>query len=67
MNNNLQNYARSTLKEWLKECTPDQQHIFRRMYSHKNLEKPIDEVVDEIPEEKLDWAMQQVERTIKKK
>ena len=34
------------------------------MYSHKNLEADIDIVVDNLPEEKLGWAMQQVQATL---
>ena len=36
------------------------------MYSHKDLDKDINEVVDQIPDEKLDWAMQQIQRTLDK-
>ncbi len=67
MNNQLQNYARTELKSSLKLCNEKEQHMFKRMYSHKNLKLPINEVVDRMPEEKLDWAMQQVERTLSKK
>lgn len=64
MNNQLQSFAREKLKEGLKKCTEAQQHLFKRMYSHDDLEKPIDEVVDQMPESTLDWAMDQVRRTI---
>jgi hypothetical protein len=66
MNQQLQTFARETLKKGLAQCSDAQQLIFKRMYSHKNLEKPISEVVDAMPAERLDWAMQQVESTIKK-
>jgi hypothetical protein len=36
------------------------------MYSNDNLEMDINDVVDKMDEEKLDWAMQQVERTLNK-
>ncbi len=67
MNNQLQQFARETLKKGLAECTEGEQRIFKRMYSYKNLELPIDEVVDGIDEEKLDWAMKQVQATLDKK
>lgn len=67
MNKQLQIFARRTLKEGLAKCTPDEHHIFRRMYSFKDLKKPIDEVVDGMDPDKLDWAMQQVQRTLDKK
>ena len=66
MNQELQDFARKTLKEGLEKCTDDQRLIFKRMYSHKDLEKPIDAVVDQMPAEKLSWAMDQVKRTVVK-
>jgi len=66
MNNQLKNYARKTLKEGLDKCTETQQLLFKRMYSPGNLDASIKDVIDLIPEEKLDWAMQQVEQTIRK-
>jgi len=66
MNNKLQDFARNELKIGLAQCTAEEQLLFKRMYSHKNLELPVDDVVDNMPAEKLDWAMQQVERTLAK-
>ena len=66
MNNQLQKYARAELKEGLADLPESNQLLFKRMYSHDDLDKPINQVVDDMPEEKLDWAMQQVERTITK-
>lgn len=66
MNSQLSGFARQTLKEGLKKCTQEQQLFFKRMYSHKDLDKDISEVVDQIPDEKLDWAMQQIQRTLDK-
>ena len=63
-NQTLNNMAKNLLKKNLAECTPDQQMMFKRMYSHKNPELPIDEVVDKMPDDKIDWAMTQVERTL---
>ena len=64
MNNELQDFARESLKKGLAKLGEKQQLMFKRMYSHKNLELTMNEVVDAMPEEKLDWAMQQVQRTI---
>ena len=36
------------------------------MYCHKNLELPINEAVDQMTDDKIDWAMTQVERTVEK-
>lgn len=66
MNNILQQEARQYLKDNLATCTEAQQFMFKRMYSHKDLTKNIDEVVDDMPEDSLDRAMQQVERTVNK-
>lgn len=66
MNKELQDYARSQLKDGLSKLPKSNQHLFKRMYSHKDLEKSIDQVVDDMPEEKLDWAMQQVQRSVDK-
>jgi len=66
MNKELQRYARETLKEQLKQCTELQQNLFKRMYSHDNQDLSIEQIVDNMEESKLDWAMQQVERTLSK-
>lgn len=67
MNEQLEKYARDTLKTGLLSCTDAQQLVFKRMYSHGNLELSIDAVVDAMKGEDLDWAMQQVQRTLDKK
>ena len=66
MNNHIQDFARQTLKDGLSQLPEDQQLMFKRMYSHENLEASINDVVDSMPEDKLDWAMQQVERSLAK-
>lgn len=65
MNSKLQKYARKQIKDGLAKCTEAQVLLFKRMYSHKDLTKSIEEVVEKMPEEKLDWAMEQVENTLK--
>ena len=64
MNDELQLFARNELKEGLALCTEAQRLIFKRMYSHENLDLDINDAVDNMPEEKLDLAMVQVQRTI---
>jgi hypothetical protein len=66
MNIELQNYARRILKEGLSRLPESHNLMFKRMYSHKNLELPIDLIVDQMSEDKLDWAMQQVQRSLDK-
>jgi hypothetical protein len=58
--------AKNILKDLLSQCSEDQQLIFKRMYSHNNLELPINDVVDRMDTEKMDWAITQCERTLKK-
>jgi hypothetical protein len=67
MNNKLQKFARQELIEGLSKCTEKQRWIFNKMYSPDNVDRNIDDVVSDIPEDRLDWAMQQVQRTLDKK
>jgi len=64
MNKYIQKFVRDTLKRDLFWCTPEQQMIFKRMYAFKNIEWCIHKVVDNMPSDKLDWAMQQVKQTL---
>lgn len=78
MNEQLQKFARKTLKDGLAKCTEDQQVLFKRMYipwafgiinenrklTDEELATQINDVVDKMPDDKLDWAMQQVQRTL---
>ncbi len=66
MNKQLQQFARDTLKSGLTQLPVGDRMLFKRMYSHKNLGADINDVVDKMPEDKLDWAMQQVERSLTK-
>lgn len=66
MNKTLSAFARQQLKENLAKCTDAQNHLFKQMYSHNDLNKPINDVVDAMPDDKLDWSMQQVEQTLTK-
>ena len=64
MNNQLQEFAREQLKIGLSKLPEDSQMIFKRMYSHENLDADINDVVDSMPEDRLDWAMQQVKNSV---
>lgn len=66
MNNQLEDYTRQKIKEGLSKLSEGHQIIFKRMYSHKNLKLPIDEVVDNMPKEKLDWVLTQVQNSLNK-
>lgn len=65
MNEALQIFARKELNNGLAQCTEEQVHLFKRMYAHQNTDLPIKQVIALMPEDKLDWAMKQVARTIK--
>lgn len=67
MNNQIQQFARNTLKEGLAQLSEDQQRLFKRMYSHRDLEKTINAIVDSMPANQLDWAMQQVQNSLDKR
>lgn len=67
MNDILDKFARDWLKEHCNMLTIYQQHKFKCMYSHRDLNKDIYLVVDDMPSEQLDWAMQQVINTEKNK
>ena len=67
MNNQLQEFAREQLKDGLPKLPESNQLLFKRMYSHEDLDKPIDDVVDSMPSDRLDWAMQQVQRSIERR
>ena len=50
----IENFRKKRLVDLYNQCTPEQQNVFNRMYVS----------ITEIPDEKIDWAMQQCERTI---
>lgn len=65
MNANLSLQTRTAILEFLNQCTEKQQLLFRRMYSHKNLDAELSVIVLlDMPDEKLDHAFTQVERTV---
>ncbi len=66
MNNQLQQFARDNLKAGLVMLPESHQMLFKRMYSHKDLDADINVVVDRLNSEKLDFAMQQVQRSLDK-
>lgn len=66
MNDTLQQFARTFLKAELAKLTPENHRIFKLMYSHKDLNVPINDVVDKMPAEKLSWAMEQVKASVAK-
>jgi len=64
MNKAFVEIARELIKINLALSTEDYRIMFKKMYSHDNLSRDINEVVDNMPVDKLDWAMQQIQRSI---
>ena len=64
MNNKLQQFARNSLKVSLMILTKEHQMLFKRMYSPEDLDADINDVVDRLNDKDLDWAMQQVQRSL---
>ena len=64
MNKELQRFARNELKAGLAVLPLTHHAIFKRMYSKNNLDADIGDVVDSMDEDKLDWAMTQVQNSI---
>jgi ssDNA-specific exonuclease RecJ len=54
---------RTEIKRILSKLEEDNRMIFKRMYSHTDLEKDINLVVDDMPAKQLDWALQQCKNT----
>jgi hypothetical protein len=67
-------FYRTQLKEGLAQLTDDNRRIFKLMYARSSGRRsvedaaamPIDAVVDAMPEDILDWALTQVQRTVAK-
>ena len=66
MNKQLEDYARQKIKEGLSKLSEGHLAVFRRLYSHENSKLSIDEIVDNMSEKKLDWALTQVQNSLKK-
>lgn len=64
MNAALQAFARETIKDGLSKLGEGPRTLFSKMYGQPyDPEMPVDEVVDAMPPDKLDWAMEQIRLT----
>lgn len=52
----IESFRKQTLVDLYNQCTPEQQNLFNRMYVS----------IEKIPDKKIDWAIQQCERTVAK-
>jgi hypothetical protein len=74
MNDALDHFARATLLTDLETLPESNQRFFRAMYARDEGRRSFDDamnmdlaaVIAEIPSDKLDWAMQQVQAAIRK-
>jgi hypothetical protein len=60
----IESFARQELKLLLDQCTPDQHLVFKRMYAHQDISITTDQAVDNMPYDKINWAIQQAERSV---
>lgn len=67
MNKSVEEFYRTEIKNGLHKLKDEAQDIFKRMYAHTHPTLTIDEVVDKLQVEHLDWALTQVHNTLKKK
>ena len=65
MNEKVIVFMKDEIKKGLALLNDDCVLLFKRMYSHNNLEASIDEAVENMPTDELDWALSQVERSLK--
>lgn len=64
MNATLKTTALHMMKVLLSQCNEKQQDLFKRMYANGNLELSINDVVDQMDDDKIDNAFTQCERTV---
>ena len=66
MNERLANEGRKILKELLSKLNEDNHLLFKRMYTPMNLDQSINDAVDKMEDNRIDWAISQCENTLKK-
>lgn len=64
MNSLWETILRDNIKQGLAQLHESHQRRFKQMYAEGDLDMPIDEVVDRMPEDKLEWALKQVQSSI---
>jgi len=67
MNETIIVFARDNIKKNIAICSNSAKLLFKRMYSHNNLEMELNDVVDNMSEQSLSWAMTQLQNTLKEK
>ena len=59
------NFTRGEIKSGLHKLNDGCQTLFKRMYARVGDDVPIDEVVDGMPSDNLEWALTQVQNSLK--
>jgi len=57
---------RLKLKQLLGSLPESNIIVFKHMYSHKDLTKDINSIIDELPDSRIRWCINQCENTVKK-
>lgn len=65
MNKTIEIFTRNEIKTQIHKLNDDCHTLFKRMYSNDGLSVPIDIVIDQMPVEKLDWALSQIQNSFK--
>lgn len=66
MNELLKDSAKKILKELLLQCSHAEQLMFKRMYCSNHLEYSIDQAINQMDANRMDMALNQVQRTVNK-
>ena len=66
MNQALEKAGKEIVLNRLLQCTVEQKHLFKRMYAPRNIDCSIEDAVLNMDASKIDQAISQIERTIKK-
>ena len=61
---NVDALKRKSIKSGLSRLSIENRKMFNKMYSHKNLDKPINKVVDGLSSNRLDNVLSQVTNTL---
>ncbi len=64
MNKELQKVARQKIKDGLAQLPEASHLLFKRMYHHDDIQVDINDAVDAMDGDKLDYAMLQVQRSL---
>lgn len=64
MNKKMAEFARKEILTGLKKLPENNILFFKRMYSHKNLDLNINDVVKNMPDDKLEHALFQIDNTL---